>query len=303
MSTSPAGRDNAALALLILIWGTTWAAIRLGLGGIPPLTGVALRFALAGALLLGFALWQRVPLGRAPHERWLWVVNGLLSFCASYGVVYWAEQTVPSGLAAVIFSTFPLFVAVFAHFLVPGEHLRPAAIVGGLLALVGLAVVYADDFGALGGSSVRQAALVLLIAPLVSAVASVASKRWGSQVAVLSITAVPMLISGVVMGALAWWFERHLPMRFDVVSIGALLYLAVFGSAVTFTLWYRLMARMPVSRLSLIAFLVPVVAVLVGAVAFREPLTPRLLGGSSLVVLGVAIAVLMPRRGKVAGKL
>jgi drug/metabolite transporter (DMT)-like permease len=292
------GGDNLVLALLIVIWGTTWAAIRVGLGGIPPLTGVALRFAIAGALLLALAWWRRVPLGRAPHERWLWVVNGLLSFCGSYGIVYWAEQTVPSGLAAVIFSTFPLFVALLAHFWVPGEHLRPAAIAGALLALAGLAVVYLDDFDALGGAAVRHAALVLLLAPLVSAVASVATKRWGSQVPVLSITALPMLLAAVVMGALAFWFERGRPMTFDVVSVGALLYLAVAGSAVTFTLWYRLMARMPVSRLSLIAFLVPVVAVVVGALVFREPITGRLLAGSLLVVAGVGVAVGMPQRGR-----
>ncbi len=97
----PRSLTHGALALLILIWGTTWAAIRIGLEGLPPFTGVAVRFAIASAVLLLAAAWKGWPLGSGPRARGLWLVNAVLSFSASYGVVYWAEQWVPSGLAAV----------------------------------------------------------------------------------------------------------------------------------------------------------------------------------------------------------
>ena len=93
--------------------------------GVPPFTGVALRFALAGVLLVALAPSLGVRLGRAPREPVLWLVNGVLSFCLSYSAVYWAEQYIPSGLAAVLFATYPLFVAALAHFLLPGERLAP----------------------------------------------------------------------------------------------------------------------------------------------------------------------------------
>ena len=118
---------------LSLIWGTTWAAIRIGLEGIPPFTGVALRFAVAAVMLLLYARLAGVSFGRGRRERWLWVSNAVLSFSASYGVVYWAEQWVPSGLGAVIFSTYPLMVALMSHGSLPGERLTPLSVGGVLL--------------------------------------------------------------------------------------------------------------------------------------------------------------------------
>jgi drug/metabolite transporter (DMT)-like permease len=275
--------------LLVLIWGTTWAGIRIGLRGVPPFTGVALRFALAGALLLALAASLGVRLGRARHEAALWVANGALSFCLSYSIVYWSEQYIPSGLAAVLFATYPLFVAGLAHVLLPGERMGPIAALGILLGFVGVAVIFSDDLGLLGGQRVRHAALVMLGSPLASAIASVAVKRWGRDVHPLSLAAVPMLIAGVVMGAVALVVERDAPLVLDARSVGALLYLAILGSAVAFTVFYWLLARVPATRVALMTYLIPIVAVAVGAVLFDEPLRPRLLAGSALVLAGVVL--------------
>ena len=295
MSTPTRGRLIGAFLLLTLIWGTTWAAIRIGLSGIPPFSGVALRFAMAGVLLLALARPLGVRLGRGRHERTLWVVNGILSFCISYAVVYWSEQYIPSGLAAVLFATYPLFVAGLAHLLLPGERLRGSAFFGMLLGFAGIAVIFSDDLALLGGDVVRHAALVMLVSPLVSAVASVVVKRWGGGVHPLSLAAVPMLIAGVVMGLVAAVVERHRPLVLDAPSVGALLYLVVFGSAVTFTVYYWLLARVRATQVALMSYLIPIVAVAVGALLFDEPLRPRLLLGSALVLAGVVL-VSRPRR-------
>jgi drug/metabolite transporter (DMT)-like permease len=276
-------------ALLILIWGTTWAAIRIGLQGVPPFTGVAIRFTIAGALLLALALAAGVRLGRAPHEKWLWMANGALSFCLSYSIVYWSEQYIPSGLAAVLFATYPLFVALAAHLVLARERLGARAGAGLVLGFVGVAVIFSDDLALLGGGQVRHAALVMLVSPLVSALATVAVKRWGTGVHPLSMSAVPMLSAGVVMGALASIFERGRPVVFDGRSVGAILYLAVLGSAVTFTVFYWLLARVTATQLALISYLIPIVALAVGAVLFAEPLRLRILAGSALILAGVVL--------------
>ena len=289
MASPGRGRLLAGFLLLTVIWGTTWAVIRIGLGGVPPFTGVALRFALAGALLVALAPLLGVRLGRAPRERALWLANGVLSFCLSYSAVYWSEQYIPSGLAAVLFATYPLFVAALAHFLLPGERLRRGAAVGMALGFAGVAVIFSDDLSLLGGEAVRRGAFVMLVAPLASAMASVVVKRWGEGVHPLSLAAVPMLFAGVVMGAVALLVERHLRVVFDARSVGALLYLAILGSAVTFTIYYWLLANMPATRLALMSYLIPIVAVAVGARLFDEPLRPRLLAGSALVLTGVVI--------------
>lgn len=289
MARPARGRLIGGFLLLTLIWGTTWAAIRVGLEGVPPFTGVALRFVIAGTLLLALAPVFGVRLGRGRHETLLWLMNGVLSFCISYSVVYWSEQYIPSGLAAVLFATYPLFVAALAHFLLPGERLGVAAILGLVLGFAGVSVIFSDDLTLLGGEQVRLAALVMLVSPIVSAVASVAVKRWGGDIPPLSIAAVPMLGAGVVMGGVALVVERDARLVLDAPSLGALLYLAVVGSAVTFTIYYWLLARLPATRLALMTYLIPIVAVAVGAILFDEPLRPRLVAGAVLVFAGVGI--------------
>lgn len=281
----------AVLAALVLIWSTTWAVIRVGLRGLPPLTGVALRFTLASAALLGLAAFLRVPLGRDPVERRLWPANALLTFAIPYGVLYWAEQVVPSGLAAVLFATFPLIVAVIAHFVLPGERLTPKGIVGILTGFAGVAVIFSEDFQALGGSKVGLAAAVLLIAPLSASFGSVLIKKWGSGVHPLSTAAVPMGIAALVTGTLALVLEHGRPVHLDTPSVLAVLYLAIIGSAVPFTLYFWLLQHQTATGMSLINYAIPVIAVLVGTVFLKEPFTLRILVGAALVLAGVGIAL------------
>lgn len=277
--------------MLILIWGTTWAAIRVGLQGIPPLTGIALRFGIAGVLLLALAPVFKVRLGREPWERRLWLLSTAFNLCISYGVIYWAEQWVPSGLSSVLFSTFPLMVAGVAHFALPGERLRPVVFGGILLGFLGVAVIFSEDFHALGGPRVAFASAVMLLAPLSAAIGSVSVKKWGHGIHPLSISAVPMVMTALVMGGLAFVFEADRSFTFDRASVLALLYLAVFGSAITFTLYFWLLKHLQATQLSLFNYVTPVVAVAVGSLGLDEPVTLRILLGTALVVGGVAWAV------------
>lgn len=289
--------NAAALTLLVLIWGTTWAAVRLGLQGIPPFLGISLRFAIASIILLVVARLRGVRLRGSPREWTMWAVNGLLAFSISYGVVYSAQQWIPSGLAAVLFATFPLFVAILAHFVLPGEKLRLRSVLGILLGLAGLATIFSEDLVALSGQQARGAAALFLISPAVSAVANVIVKRWGREIHPLSLTAVPMGLTAVLMGLMAGLFERTAPPTFDRVSVGALLYLAGFGTALAFCVFFFLLRRLPVTRLSLITYGIPIVAVTVGTLFMAEPLTWKIVTGTALVLLGVLLAV---RSGRAA---
>jgi drug/metabolite transporter (DMT)-like permease len=279
-----------AFVLLCLIWGSTWSVIRVGLAGVPPFSGVSLRFALAAALLLALTWSRGVRLGTSRVERRLWVVNGVLSFAVSYGVVYWSEQCVPSGLTAVLFATYPLFVAVVAHFLLPAEALSRPEGWGIAAGFVGVGVIFSEDLAALGGPGVAFGAAVMLVSPLVSAVSSVAIKRWGAGIHPFSLTAVPMAIGSGVTGVIALVIERDREFVWNVPSVASVLYLALAGSAVTFTLYYWLLSHLPAKRLALIAYIIPVEAVLIGT-ALGEKLTARVIAGSLLVVVGVALAV------------
>ena len=290
MSRPARGVAVSAYAALCLIWGTTWAAIRIGLDGVPPLTGVALRFGLASVILLILAAIRRIRLGGSRRERALWVVNGLFSFTISYNVVYWCEQWVPSGLAAVLFATFPLFVALLAPMALPGETTGRAEILGTIIGFAGIAVIFSEDLASLGGPRVVTAAAVMLISPLAAAIGSLSVKRWGRGVHHLSLTAIPMGITAGVSGGLALLLERDRAFVWEPRSVGAIVYLAVLGSAVTFSLYFWLLEHLPARRMSLVAYITPLVAVTVGVLR-GEPMTARILLGAALVIGGVAAAV------------
>lgn len=266
----------------------------MGLRGIPPITGVALRFAIAAAVLLALVPLFGVKLGRGPTERRLWLANAVFTFAIPYGVLYWAEQWVPSGLASVLFATYPLLVAVLAHLFLAGERLTARSIAGLLVGFAGIAVIFSEDFQALGGSQVAKAAAILLISPLCAAVGSVAVKRWGSGVHPISVSAVPMAITAVLMGGLSRLVESGRALTFDTPSVVALLYLAVVGSALPFTLFFWLLKHQTATAVSLINYATPVIAVAVGTLFLDEPFTARMVLGTVLVLVGVGVAM----RGK-----
>jgi drug/metabolite transporter (DMT)-like permease len=250
---------------------------------------VSLRFAISGVLLLWLARVRGIRLGTSRRERHLWWVNGLFSFAVAYGVVYWAEQWVPSGLAAVLFAVFPLFVAILAQIALPGESLTLREVLGILIGFGGVGVIFSEDLAALGGRQVAIGAVIMLLSPLASAGGSVIVKRWGGGIHPFSLAAVPMLVASAAMAVPAAGLERGRQISWDTVSVLALLYLAIAGSAVTFSVYFWLLSHMPVKRLALIAYVVPVIAVGVGVLR-GEPLTPRMLAGAVGVVAGVALA-------------
>lgn len=287
--------DVASLAVLTLVWGSTWAAIRVSLAGIPPFAGMAIRFLAAGAILLVVARWRGVALGRTAIERRLWAWNALTTFLVPYGTIYWAEQWVPTGLASILFSTFPLWVVALGRWLLPEERLDVRRTMGVVLGFVGVGVVFSEDFTRLGGAGVRWPATALLGAAAVSASGTLALRRWGRSISPLSLASVPMLATGAAAGILAAFWERHRGLTAAPWPWVATAYLAIFGSAVTFTLYFRLLSRRGAVLASMVSYTAPVVAVGVGILAFDEPVTGRVIGGAALVLAGVAL-VLRPSR-------
>ena len=263
----------------------------MGLRGLPPFTGMALRFAIASAVSFALAPVLGVRLGRQPAERRLWWSNTFLNFSIPYGVLYWAEQWLPSGLAAVIFATMPLLTVLLAHFLLPSERLTARSLLGVLVGFSGIAVLYSGDFQALGGNQVAKAAAVMLIAPLCAAMANVSVKRWGGGIHPISLTAVPMGLTAVLIGALSRLTESGRPVTFNTPTVLSLLYLALIGSALPFSLYFWLLKRQSATSMSMINYATPVLAVAIGTLFLDEPITWRILLGMALVLLGVGVAL------------
>lgn len=277
------------IALLCVIWGSTWWAIRLCLEDQPPLTSAALRFTVAGvAMVFAVRGLQRFD-GKPPPPAWLWLAAGTCSFAGSYGVLYVAEQVVPSGIAAVLWAIFPLLMAA-SGVMVLGERLRLLEGVGFLVSFAGVACVFN---GKLGGTDERLVgfALLLLVSPVISAVGTTLVKKYGQGTSSLLLNRNGMLFGAALLAAAAVATEDPAAIRWSLQGVLATLYLALFGTALTFGVYFWLLQRVPASRLALVSYVTPVLAMLLGVAVGDGSSDVWLWVGTAFVVGGVVLIV------------
>jgi drug/metabolite transporter (DMT)-like permease len=275
-----------AYAGCVLIWGTTWLAIKHSLSGMPPLTGAGLRFIVAGALLYALAGAMRVDLRRSAPPLHLVVVLALTMFGVNYALTYLAETHLSSGLVAVLFGTMPFFIFGFAHFMV-GERANRKTILGALTAFGGVALI------SLAGDARADVLYVLaaLAGSASSGFANVYLKRFAEAEPLATLPPAMLLAgAGLCAGGLAFervdWQAATAP-----GSLAALAYLAVFGSAVAFYLNHWLLQRIDSGVMGLSALMIPVIAVAVGALFGHELFGPRDIAGALLVLAGVWLSL------------
>ncbi len=277
-----------ALTLVILVWGSTWLAIKVNTRDLPPLGAAGLRFVLAAALIAATAGRRRLPReGRPAPGFWLGLAVAMIA--VPYACVYWGEQYIPSGLTAVLFATYPLFVALLAHREVGGERLTLRLGAGLLCGFAGVLVLFAGDLGEGGFWSVLGGSLVLVSA-VSSAASTVMVKRRLAHLDPLLINLRPMLLGGLLLLAASAALEFRMTWTWSARSVGSLLYLSVFGSALAFGAYYWLMRAIPVSRLAFVVYITPLVALALGTWLEDEPFTPRMAAGTVLIIGGVALA-------------
>jgi len=283
-----------SITLLCLIWGSTWWAIRLCLLDQPPLSSAALRFLIAGATMAAAAPVLRRVDRAPPPPPLLWLATGTLNFAGSYGLLYVAEQTVPSGVAAVLWAIFPLLMATSGVFVL-AETLRARQVAGFVVAFFGIVVVFAGDLGGGASGGAIGAALLLLASPVVSAVGTTLVKKFGKGSSSVLLNRNGMLFGALLLTAAAFARESPLAIAWSWRGILATVYLAVFGTALTFGTYFWLLQRVPASRLALISYVTPVLAVSLGALVGDGTFGLPLAIGTALVVAGIALVV---QRGK-----
>jgi drug/metabolite transporter (DMT)-like permease len=286
---APRSRVLAVYSLLILIWGTTWLAIKVGLEHYPPFFSLAVRFGLAGPLILLIMKARGEKIPWEPRHQPFFATLGFLSFVVSFGVVYWAEQYVSSGLAAVIFSLLPLFTGVIAHRVLSHERLHPARILGLVIGLGGIVVINSADLAQMHPRAPLAAAL-LTLGPLVTATSTVLSKRRVQEFPPMAFAGLPMVYGGAVHTVMWLVLERDRALAWSWPGVASIAYLTLFGSLVTFSGYFWLLKRLQVSQVNLMAYLTPLVALTAGVVFLEETVTLRILAGAALVFVGVAVA-------------
>ena len=276
-----------AFAALCVIWSSTWLAIKVGLEDLPPMSFAGIRFAIAVLVLLGVSV-GRVKLLPSRRSDWpLLAGTGLLMFAINYGLLFWGELHVSSGLAAVLQANIPVAGMLFAHWLLPDEPLRWQRLAGALLAMIGVAVICEKLFDR-GGLLAFWGGLGIVFGGSGAALSNVLLKRRALELAPAMIAAWQMIFGALPLLALGLIVEGS-PLRFHWTGRAwfCLLYLAVIGSALTFLLLYWLLPRMPVNHLQTISLITPPGAVGFGWLLGGEQFSLSSLFGGALVLAGV----------------
>jgi len=280
--------------LLVLVWSSTWVAIKIGLEDCPPLLGAGIRFALAGVVLLGFAAVR----GRSLRtDARLAGILALMPFAFAYGLVYWGEQHIPSGLAAVLFGVLPLYTAFLGAVFLPDQPLRGRLVAGILIAIGGLALAFAESADSGDPELAIAGAAALAAAPLGASVGNISLKLRGGELDAVALNGWGMLAGGVLLLAASGIGESWGEAAWTPESVGSITYLALIGSAVPFVALTVLLRHISAQATSFLAMLLPFGALVFGAALYSEEITLRALAGAGLVAAGLLIAQAAPWRG------
>lgn len=295
--TTPAGPGPSPLvvalgvALLCAIWGSTWIVIKAGLRDLPVLSSAAARFTLAAVVFVAVAPRLHRREGGERPRWWLALAMGLLNFAVPYGIVYTVETVIPSGLTSVLWAVFPMMTAVLAHVWLPGERLAPRQWLGFSVGFLGVAVLFATDLRGIGPSALAAGGL-LLLSPLAAALGQVVLKRHGPGTSAALVNRDGMVVAALALWLVALPLEQQSTAVLSTAALGSVAYLGLVGTVVAFGVYFWLLRWVSASRLSLIAYVTPAIALWLGWAVGDEPLAASTIGGTGLVLLGIALALI-----------
>jgi len=283
-------RHLVAFSVVALIWGTTWLTIKFVIREMPPLSAAGARFLVGAVLLAGFARWQGRSLSWGawrPSEQRLVVLLSLFMIAVPYGLVFYGELTIPSALAAVIFACHPAFVLLFDS-LYSRRNLFTGVRLGGLLlAFTGILAIFWPRLQGPRAELVGVGAI--LGAAASSALAAVLAKHGGHRIDSVAGTTWQMAGAAIWLLLAGGLLERPAWKAYSPVAVGALLYLVIFGSCVTFVLYYELLKHMAPVQLSTLSFIIPLIATFVGWLVLDERLGASTFAGAAVALAGVAL--------------
>jgi drug/metabolite transporter (DMT)-like permease len=281
---------NIALYILLcVIWGSTWLVIKVGYGDLGPFNAAALRFFLAGAVLCPMVPLQGARWPRGKTEWTLVVGVGLVLFGGDYGLIYWAEQFLDSGLTAILFATLPLITVALAHIYMPGDRITPRKFSGTLLAFVGVVALFGDNLRI--DPSKAGPMFAVVVAAVCAAAAAVAAKRHGGALHPAALNAPAALVGALALAVVSLARGDGFQLPNDLATWSAVTYLGVAGTVVTFLVYFSLLKTWSVTSLSFISVFTPATALLLGFVFLDERPTLWTALGAVLILGGVTMAL------------
>jgi drug/metabolite transporter (DMT)-like permease len=287
----PAWKTLLAFAIIYFVWGSTFLAIRVGVREVPPLILAAMRFLVAGVVLYGWTMarGERSPSGR----QWMSAsLLGIVIFVFDYGLLFWAEQRVPSGVAAVMLATIPVFMALSEIIFLRTQKLTVRLALALLVGIGGVAVLMSHSLN-LGGAPIdKMGAGALMFASMSWSVASALARKVPLPPSKVMSSGAQMLAGGVFLTLTAAVLGEFRNFHPGLVSRGAwlaLVYLIVPGSIIGFTAYVWLIHHESPTKVGTYAYVNPIVAVVVGYFLGGEELSVRTILGTLFVLLSVVV--------------
>lgn len=287
-----------AFAIIYLVWGSTFLAIRVGVREVPPFLLAAIRFLIAGAVLYSWTLAKRAPSPAAREWRSVALV-AVLIFVVDYGLVFWAEQRVPSGITAVMMAAIPVFMALSEIAILKTQRLTVRLVAALLIGVGGVAVLVSRTLSFGDAPIDPVGAGALLVAGLGWAIGSALTRKLRLPGDKIVSSAAQMLAGGILLALVAASLGEFRGFRVQAVSLKAwlaLVYLIVAGSIVAYTAYVWLIHHESPTKVGTYAYVNPVVAVAVGYLFGGEPIGPRTILGTLLVLVSVVVITTAPKK-------
>lgn len=292
MVDGPDGKTYLAFASAVLIGGANYIAVSMSNHELPPLFGAALRFGLAALIFFAIATFRRVPLARGRPAAGA-VVYGLLSFGAAYALLYYSLVGLAAGTVAVIVAAVPLFTLIIAVAL-GQERLALRGVVGGVLAIAGIAVLSMDS---LGGALDRVYVVAAILGAVAVAFSSVVAKAL-PDVHPVNMNAIGMVAGTILLGLGSLLLGERWALPRETQTVIAVGWLVLFGSVGLFQLFLYVIRRWTASATVYSAAGMPIVAVVLAALLLDQPITKEVLVGGLLVIAAVYVGAISGSRGR-----
>jgi drug/metabolite transporter (DMT)-like permease len=288
VSTRPTTTEWLIFLALGFMWGSSYLFIKLAVDSFGTFTLIALRLLIGAAFLWVVLRAARTPLPREPRMYGHLLVMAVVNIAIPFTLITWAEQSVDSALAAIINASVPLFVLVIAPLFLPDEPIRVNGVLGLMIGFMGVLLIVSPGLTAADGDPLGE--LALLGSSVTYAIGNVYNRR--------NVRGLPPLIPAVfqvtfallIVGALAIVLERPWETATpDAEAWFSVIWLGILGSGMAYLAYFRLLGRWGATRTSLVAYLLPVVGIVLGYLVLQEPIDVSLLAGTALVIGGVAL--------------
>jgi drug/metabolite transporter (DMT)-like permease len=275
--------------ILCLIWGSTWLAIRIGLEGAPPFWAASFRFILAVCILAVIVKFKKLKYPTNLRDMLKLSLPGLFMYGISYASVYWGEVYINSATAAVLFGSYPFFVALLSHLNLEHEQVKTITWLGLLVGFLGVVLISYDNLQT--STHLFFGSVLTIIGSFTSAYGLVLHKKFHSQHNIFVAATVQMFAGCVFLIVIAYLFENITDFVVSKSSIGAIFYLAILGTVIAFLGYYWLLKHTRAVTVSLIGFVTPLIAIVVGQVVAHETLSALIYIGSAMILSGIVLVV------------